>query len=278
MEVDFRNHRATVEAGHVNLKLTQKVQDQGFFFAPDPSSQSACIIGGNVAENSGGPHCLKYGVTTNHVTGIKYVTRDGEMLALGGQALDAPGYDLIGVLIGSEGTMGIITEITVKRLRKPQGVQTVLALFDSVETASTAVSGVIAAVLIIEVDGLKAGLDEQAEAILKVCREAGCQEVWVAQTAEERARWWNNRKTAFSAAGKLAPNYYVQDGVIPRSRLTEVLAEIDAIGKRYDVITANVFHAGDGNLHPLICYDEQIPGIVEKMVRAGSQILAACCA
>ncbi|MFZ5814511.1 MAG: FAD-binding oxidoreductase [Bacillota bacterium] len=309
LEVDLRNHRAVVEAGHVNLKLTQRVQDQGFYFAPDPSSQSACTIGGNVAENSGGPHCLKYGVTTNHVLGLTYVTWDGEIIQLGGKAYDAPGYDLVGLLIGSEGTMGIVTEVTVRLLRKPQGVKTVLALFDSVGQASDAVSGIIArgiipaalemmdrmaivavergnfpvgypegqeAVLLIEVDGLTAGLEAQAEAILAVCREAGCTEVRVARTEAERARWWSNRKTAFGAAGKLAPNYYVQDGVIPRSRLGEVLAEIAAIGEKHGLIIANVFHAGDGNLHPLICYDERIPGMVEKVVRAGSEVLAAC--
>jgi glycolate oxidase subunit GlcD len=309
LDVDVRNHRARVEAGHINLKLTQRVQDQGFYFAPDPSSQSACTIGGNVAENSGGPHCLKYGVTTNHVLGLTYVTWDGEIVEFGGKALDAPGYDLVGLLIGSEGTLGIVTEATVKLLRKPQGVKTILALFDSVSQASDAVSGVIArgiipaalemmdrmaivavergnfpvgypegleAVLIIEVDGLAPGLEEQAEACLKVCREAGCKEVRVARTEEERARWWSNRKTAFGAAGKLAPNYYVQDGVIPRSQLTAVLTEIIAVGRRYDLIIANVFHAGDGNLHPLICYDETVPGIVPKVVQAGSEILAAC--
>jgi glycolate oxidase subunit GlcD len=309
LEVDLRNHRARVEAGHINLKLTQRVQDHGFYFAPDPSSQSACTIGGNVAENSGGPHCLKYGVTTNHVLGLTYVTWDGEILELGGKALDTPGYDLVGLMIGSEGTMGIVTEVTVRLLRKPQGVKTVLALFDSVSQASDAVSGVIArglipaalemmdkmaivavergnfpvgypagleAALIIEVDGLAAGLEQQAELILQVCREAGCTEVRVARTDEERARWWANRKTAFGAAGKLAPNYYVQDGVIPRSRLTAVLEEIAAVGRRHGLIIANVFHAGDGNLHPLICYDEKEPGIVPRVIQAGSEILAAC--
>ncbi|HWI60745.1 MAG TPA: FAD-linked oxidase C-terminal domain-containing protein, partial [Symbiobacteriaceae bacterium] len=306
LELDLRNRRARVEAGHVNLRLTQRVRDQGFYFAPDPSSQSACTIGGNVAENSGGPHCLKYGVTTNHVLGLTYVTWDGEVLEL---SADAPGYDLVGLLIGSEGTMGIVTEITVQLLRRPQGVKTVLALFDSVRAASDAVSGIIArgiipaalemmdrmaivavergnfpvgyppgqeAVLLVEVDGLTAGLEAQAEAILAVCRAAGCTEVRVAQTETERSRWWSNRKTAFGAAGKLAPNYYVQDGVIPRSRLADVLGEIAAIGERYGLTIANVFHAGDGNLHPLICYDERIPGMVAKVVEAGSEILAAC--
>jgi glycolate oxidase subunit GlcD len=298
-----------VEAGHTNLKLTQTVQDKGFYYAPDPSSQPACTIGGNVAENAGGAHCLKYGVTTNHVLGVALVTWDGEILHLGGKALDSPGYDLVGLMVGSEGTMGIVTEVTVRLLRKPQGFKTVMALFDSVSQASDAVSGVIAAgmipgaleimdknaiiavergpfrvgypegqeaVLLIDVDGLSVGLNSQAEAILKICREAGCTEVRVARTPEERGRWWANRKCAFGAAGKLAPNYAVQDGVIPRSKLTEVLAQVYAIGRKYDLTIANVFHAGDGNLHPLICYDEKVPGIVEKVLKAGSEILAAC--
>jgi glycolate oxidase subunit GlcD len=309
LEVDLRNHRAVVEAGHTNLKLTQAVQDKGFYFAPDPSSQPACTMGGNVAENSGGAHCLKYGVTTNHVLGLTLVTWDGEIIHLGGKALDTPGYDLVGLMVGSEGTMGIVTEVTVRLLRKPQGFKTVMALFDSVSQASDAVSGVIAAgmipgaleimdqnaiiavergpfrvgypegqpaVLLIDVDGLGAGLDAQAEAILRICREVGCTEVRIARTQEERARWWANRKCAFGAAGKLAPSYAVQDGVIPRSRLSEVLAEVAAIGRKYDLTIANVFHAGDGNLHPLICYDEKVPGMVEKVLQAGSEILAAC--
>jgi glycolate oxidase subunit GlcD len=309
LEVDLRNHRAVVEAGYTNLKLTQTVQDKGFYYAPDPSSQPACTIGGNVAENAGGAHCLKYGVTTNHVLGVALVTWDGEILHLGGKALDSPGYDLVGLLVGSEGTMGIVTEVTVRLLRKPQGFKTVMALFDSVSQASDAVSGVIAAgmipgaleimdknaiiavergpfrvgypegqeaVLLVDVDGLSLGLNSQAEAILRICRQAGCTEVRIARTPEERGRWWANRKCAFGAAGKLAPNYAVQDGVIPRSKLTEVLAQVYAIGRKYDLTIANVFHAGDGNLHPLICYDEKVPGIVEKVLKAGSEILAAC--
>lgn len=311
VDLDLRNQRATVEAGHINLRLTQAVQDQGYYYAPDPSSQSACTLGGNVAENSGGPHCLKYGVTTNHVLGVTLVTPDGQVLRLGGKSLDTPGYDLVGLLVGSEGTLGIVTEVTVRLLRRPQGVQTVLALFDSVHAASAAVSAVVArgiipaalemmdrmaikavergnfpvgypedqeAVLIIEVDGLAAGLAEQTEQILDVCRECGCTAVRVAASPEERKRWWDNRKTAFGAAGKLAPDYYVQDGVIPRSRLADVLAAINQIGETYDIIIANVFHAGDGNLHPLICYDAKRPGEVAKVLKAGSEILAACVA
>jgi len=309
LEIDLRNHRAVVEAGHTNLKITQLVQDKGFYYAPDPSSQPVCTIGGNVAENAGGAHCLKYGVTTNHVLGLTLVTWDGEIVRLGGKALDAPGYDLVGLFVGSEGTMGIVTEVTVRLMRKAQGFKTVMALFNSVSQASDAVSGVIAAgilpgaleimdkqaiiavelgplrvgypegqeaVLLIDVDGLSAGLDTQAEAILRICREAGCTEVRTARSPEERLRWWTNRKGAFGAAGNLAPNYVVQDGVIPRSKLTEVLAEVAAVGQKYGLPIANVFHAGDGNLHPLICYDERTPGMSEKALKAGSEILAAC--
>ncbi len=309
LEIDLRNRCAVVEAGFPNLKITQMVQDQGFYFAPDPSSQPVCTIGGNVAENAGGAHCLKYGVTTNHVLGLTLVAPDGEVLRLGGKALDTPGYDLVGLMVGSEGTMGIVTEVTVRLSRRPQGFKTVMALFDSMSQASDAVSGVIAAgmlpgaleimdrnaivavergplrvgypegqeaVLLIDVDGLSAGLDAQVEAILKICREAGCTEVRPAQSPEERLRWWANRKGAFGAAGNLAPNYVVQDGVIPRSKLTEVLAEVAEVGRKYGLMIANVFHAGDGNLHPLICYDESVPGNTDKALKAGSEILAAC--
>ena len=309
LEIDLRNHRAIVEAGFVNLRLTEQVQGRGFYFAPDPSSQPVCTIGGNVAENAGGAHCLKYGVTTNHVLGLRVVSWEGEILQLGGKALDTPGYDLVGLMVGSEGTLGIVTEVTVRLLRKPQGFKTVMALFDSVSQASDAVTGVIAAgilpgaleimdkqaiiavergplrvgypegqeaVLLIDVDGLSAGLDAQVEAILKICRKTGCTEVRAASSPQERLSWWTNRKGAFGAAGNLAPNYVVQDGVIPRSKLTEVLAEVAAVGQRHGLIIANVFHAGDGNLHPLICYDERIPGMAEKALKAGSEILAAC--
>jgi glycolate oxidase subunit GlcD len=309
LELDLRNRTAVVEAGFPNLKITQMVQDKGFYFAPDPSSQPVCTIGGNVAENAGGAHCLKYGVTTNHVLGLTVVTPDGDVVRLGGKAVDSLGYDLVGLMVGSEGTMGIVTEVTVRLSRRPQGFKTVMALFDSVSQASDAVSGVIAAgilpgaleimdknaiiavergplrvgypegqeaVLLIDVDGLSAGLDAQVEAILKICRGAGCTEVRPARSPEERLSWWTNRKGAFGAAGNLAPNYVVQDGVIPRSKLTEVLAEVGAVGKKYELTIANVFHAGDGNLHPLICYDDSVPGNTDKALKAGSEILAAC--
>ncbi len=309
LELDLRNHRAVVEAGCQNLKITQAAQEHGFYFAPDPSSQPVSTIGGNVAENAGGAHCLKYGVTSNHVLGLTVVAPDGGIVHLGGKSFDTPGYDLVGLMVGSEGTMGIVTEVTVRLLRRPQGFKTVMALFDSIGQASDAVSGVIAAgilpgaleimdrnaiiavergplrvgypegqeaVLLIDVDGLSAGLDAQVEAILKICRQNGCTEVRPASTPEERLKWWNNRKGAFGAAGNLAPNYVVQDGVIPRSKLTEVLSVVAEVGRKYGLTIANVFHAGDGNLHPLICYDGKQPGAAEKALQAGSAILAAC--
>lgn len=308
LEVDYPNRRARVEAGFVNLHLTQAVEGEGYYFAPDPSSQQACTIGGNVAENSGGPHCLKYGVTTNHVLGLTLVMPDGQVLELGGK-VEAPGFDLVGLVVGSEGTLGIVTEITVKLLRKPQAVRTVLALFDRVEDASRAVAAITAsgiipaalemmdrlairavergnfpvgypddveAVLLIEVDGLEAGLEGQVQRCLAVCREHGVREVRTPRDAAERELWWANRKTAFGAMGQLAPDYYVQDGTIPRSKLEQVLMQIAAISREFDLPIANVFHAGDGNLHPLISADYRVPGTVERVVAAGSAILKAC--
>ncbi len=309
LEVDPANRVAVVECGVINRDLSIRCAPLGLHYAPDPSSQSACTLGGNVAENSGGPHCLKYGVTTNHVLGVKLVTTEGEVLDLGGKAEGGPGYDLLGVLVGSEGTFGVVTEITVRLTRLPPALRTVLATFLRVEDASRTVSEVIGrglvpaalelmdrlairavesghyrighppeveAVLLAEVDGLEAGLEEEAEAIAAICRAHDVLEVRVARTPEERTLWWNNRKTAFGATGFLAPDSYVQDGVIPRSRLTEVLGEIGRIAEAHGIQIANVFHAGDGNLHPLLCYDRDEPGQVERVVRAGSEILAAC--
>jgi glycolate oxidase subunit GlcD len=311
LEVDAESRRAVVEAGHVNLDLTRRVEHLGYYYAPDPSSQAACTLGGNVAENAGGPHCLKYGVTLNHVLGLTVVLSGGRVARLGSKASGSPGYDLVGLLVGSEGTMGVVTEITVRLLRRPQAVRTALALFDRLEPAADAVAGITAAgivpaalemmdrwaieavergqypvgyppgleaVLLAEVDGLEQGLDEQMERLLAVCRRHGVREVRVAASEAERAAWWNNRKTAFGAMGTLAPDYYVQDGVIPRSRLAPVLAEIRALGEREGLTIANVFHAGDGNLHPLIAYDRRQPGMIERVVRAGSEILRICLA
>jgi glycolate oxidase len=308
LNIDYLNRRAVVQPGYVNLKLSNSIAAKGYYYAPDPSSQAACTIGGNVGENAGGAHCLKYGVTTNHVLGLELVLPNGEVMRLGG-TLDMPGYDLLGLLTGSEGTLGIVTEITVRILKKPQEVRTVLALFDNVNGASQTVSDIIAygivpaalemmdriaihgvesgnypvgypkdlaAVLIVEVDGIEAGLQEQIDHIMTVCRKHGVREVRQAENAQERARWWANRKTAFGAMGTISPDYLVQDGVIPRSKLPEVLTKIGEISEKYGLRIANVFHAGDGNLHPLILFDSRLPGETERAVEAGSEVLKAC--
>lgn len=308
LEVDLENRRAVVQPGLVNLKLNDAVAHRGYYYAPDPSSQRTCTIGGNVAENAGGAHCLKYGVTTNHVLGLELVLPDGEVVDIGGVP-DVPGYDLVGILTGSEGTMGIVTKMTVRLLKKPEQVQTVLAQFDRVEDASRAVSDIIAAgiipaalemmdeiaiegveagnypvgypkglgaVLLIEVDGIAAGIEDQIRQIIDVCKKRNVREVKAASDEAERTRWWNNRKQAFGAMGTLSPDYLVQDGVIPRSRLPEVLERITAISRKYGLRIANVFHAGDGNLHPLILFDSRVPGETEKAVQAGSDVLQVC--
>lgn len=308
LQIDLPNRRAVVQPGYINLHLTESVAGHGYYYAPDPSSQQVCTIGGNVGENAGGAHCLKYGVTTNHVLGLTMVLPDGQVVQLGGLP-DEPGYDLTGLVVGSEGTMGIVTEITVRLEKKPEGVRTVLAMFDEVKQASEAVTGIIAAgiypaalemmdnlaieavekgtfpigyprdlgaVLLVEVDGIAEGLDEQIERIVDVCRKHGVREVRPASSEEERKSWWNNRKTAFGAVGTISPNNLVQDGVIPRSRLPEVLSRIEEISREHGVRIANVFHAGDGNLHPLIMFDARIPGEEERAVRAGSAILKVC--
>lgn len=308
LHVDYLNRKAVVQPGYINLKLSNSISSKGYYYAPDPSSQAACTIGGNVGENAGGAHCLKYGVTTNHVLGLEMVLPTGETVRIGGMP-DAPGYDLLGILTGSEGTMGIVTEITVRILKKPQAVKTVLALYDDVNDASLAVSDIIAAgivpaalemmdrtaiegvesgnypvgyprdlgaVLIVEVDGIEAGLQHQIDQVLEVCRKHNVREVRQSASADERARWWANRKTAFGAMGTISPDYLVQDGVIPRSTLPEVLNKVGEISRKYGLRIANVFHAGDGNLHPLILFDSRVPGQKEDAVKAGSEVLKAC--
>ncbi|HEY8475897.1 MAG TPA: FAD-linked oxidase C-terminal domain-containing protein [Chloroflexota bacterium] len=308
LEIDLENLRAVVEPGVVNLHLTNAVQRYGLHFVPDPSSQKACTIGGNVGENSGGPHTLRYGVTTNHVVGLEVVLPNGEIVHTGGKALDAPGYDLTGLLVGSEGTLGIVTKAIVKLTPIAEGVKTLLGVFDTVEDASNTVSSVIArgivpaalemmdnlaiqaveratnagypldagAVLLIEVEGLQEELDDLAELMAAACRENRAREVRVARTAKERELLWKGRKNAFGAMGRLSPDYYTMDGVIPRTRLPEVLAQIAAIGQRYAIPIANVFHAGDGNLHPLLLFDAKEPGRIEQVREAGNEILAVC--
>lgn len=308
LSIDYLNRRAVVQPGFVNLKLSNSISTKGYYYAPDPSSQAVCTIGGNVGENAGGAHCLKYGVTTNHVLALQMVLPNGEMVKIGG-TLDTPGYDLLGILTGSEGTMGIVTEITVRILKKPQGIKTVLALFDEVNDASLAVSDIIAkgivpaalemmdkiaiegvesgnfpvgypddlgAVLIVEVDGIEMGLQNQIDQIIEVCQKHQVREVRQATSPQERASWWANRKTAFGAMGTISPDYLVQDGVIPRSKLPAVLAKVSEISDKYNLRIANVFHAGDGNLHPLILFDARIEGETERAVKAGSEILKVC--
>lgn len=310
LSVDLENRRAVVEPGFVNLKLTNSISDKGYYYAPDPSSQYCCTIGGNVAENAGGAHCLKYGVTTNHILGLEVVLPNGQIIEIGKNGIpDSPGYDLLGLLTGSEGTLGIVTKITVRILKNPEAKQTVLAYFDKVSDGSQAVSDIVSAgivpaalemmdkiaiegveaaafpvghprdidaVLLIEVDGISAGIDEQINQILEVCKKRNVREVKVAQDEQERGRWWANRKTGFGAMGAISPDYLVQDGVIPRSRLPEVLERINKVSEEYDLRIANIFHAGDGNLHPLVLFDARIPGESEKALKAGSACLQIC--
>ena len=308
LEIDYGNQRAVVQPGLVNLHLSLAVSDGGFYYAPDPSSQGSCTIGGNVAENSGGPHTLKYGVTTNHVLGLEVVLPNGELVHFGGAVLDTPGYDLTGLFVGSEGTFGIVTSVTVRIMRKPQAVKTLLAFFDTVEAASNAVSGIIGAgiipaaiemldnlaiqaveaaiqaglpldagaLLLIELDGIEDGMEADAQRIADICEQNDCQKVRVAQDDAERALLWKGRKEAFGAIGRLTPNYYTHDGVIPRTRLPEALTRLQIISHRYGLRIANVFHAGDGNLHPLVLYDERDEEEVERVHKAGHDILQTC--
>ena len=310
LEVDYASRRVDVESGVVNLQVTNAVKSRGFFYAPDPSSQAACTIGGNIAENSGGPHTLKYGVTTNHVLGVEIVLPDGEMAELGGPAEECCGYDLVGAVVGAEGTAGIVTRATLKLTREPEAYRTMLAIFDDVEGATRAVSAIIAAgiipcaiemmdqliiraveaafhaglpadagaVLIIEIDGIAAGLEDHARTIGELVRGAGAREVRGARDEAERTILWKARKRAFGAVGRLAPNYATQDGVVPRTRLPDILREISAISRRYNLEIGNVFHAGDGNIHPIVLYDERDGTQARRAVEAGRDILRACAA
>jgi glycolate oxidase len=308
LEIDSTNRLAVVEPGVVNLELSKAVNQYGLYYAPDPSSQRACTLGGNVAENAGGPHCLAYGVTTNHVLGLEVVLPDGSIAWLGGKMRETPGYDLRGVFIGSEGTLGIATKIVVRLLRKPEATRTLLAIFDEVDQASESVSAIIGggivpsalemmdreiiravepalhvgypmdagAVLLIEVDGLRETLMEQSAAVRDVCLARGAREVREAEEESEREKLWAGRKGSISALGRLAPNYYVLDGVVPRSKLPHVLREVYATCKRYSFPVANVFHAGDGNLHPNVLFDERIPGETARVLEAGAAIMRLC--
>jgi len=310
LEVDLPNRCATVQPGLINLSLTKAVEARGWFFAPDPSSQMVSSIGGNVSTNAGGPHCLKYGITSNHVLGLELVTGRGELVTLGGKVADHPGYDLTGVAVGSEGTFGLVTAITVRLVHVAQAVKTILASFADLEDASEAVSAIIAAgivpaalemldelmirainegtgagypkdaaaVLLIELDGPAAEVEAQGERAARICWERGALEVRVAQDAAERALLWKGRKEAAGAVGRLAPTYLLQDAVVPRSKLPAIMRELGAIGARHGVQIANVFHAGDGNLHPLILYDDRNPDELERAKAANEELLHACIA
>jgi glycolate oxidase len=307
-EIDFANRVAVVEPGVTNLAVTQAVEQAGFYYAPDPSSQIACTIGGNVAENSGGVHCLKYGMTTNNVLGCELVLMTGEIVRIGGKHLDAGGYDLLGVITGSEGLLGVVTEITVRILKKPECARAVLVGFCSSEDAGECVSKIIGAgiipagmemmdapaihaveqfvhagypleveaLLIVEVDGPQAEADHlvaRVEAIAKACRAVTCR---VSSSEEERLLFWAGRKAAFPAVGRISPDYYCMDGTIPRARLPQVLNRMRELSQAYGLRVANVFHAGDGNLHPLILYDANKPGELERTEAFGAEILKLC--
>jgi glycolate oxidase len=311
LEIDYRNRRALVEAGCVNAWVTNAVKAGGLYYAPDPSSQSACTIGGNVATNSGGPHTLKYGVTTNHVLGFEMVMPDGEILWLGARpdgGEEVAGYDLRGAVVGCEGMFGIVTRVLLQLIRAPQMFKTLLGVFENVDDASQTVSDIIAAgmvpgamemmdqlitqaveaayhfgfpldagaVLIVELDGLAAGLDQQAERVIEICKRNHAREVRLAKTEQERLDLWKCRKRAFGAIGRLSPNFLTQDGVVPRSKLPEMMRFIRACSEKHGLRIPNVFHAGDGNIHPLILYDERDPDQVRRALAAGHDILEKC--
>ena len=307
-EIDIENRVALVQAGVVNLHLTQAVSGEGLCFAPDPSSQAACTIGGNIAANSGGPHTLKYGVTVNHTLGVELVTPDGEVAWLGGRVEGSPGFDLLGACVGSEGTLGIVTRAWVKLSPSPTTAHTLLAIFDDFDAGAQAVTDIIgagvipaalemlddvflpciedayhfgfpldaAAILLIETDGLEEASREEAQLAAEICRRAGAREVREAASEAERKLLWAARKGAFGAVGRITRSYVTQDGVVPRSQLGEVLRHVKRIGAEHNVRIANVFHAGDGNLHPCILYDEREPGQLEQVLAAGEAILRKC--
>jgi glycolate oxidase len=307
LDVDLPNQRITVEPGVINLDVTRRVAPAGYYYAPDPSSQLICSIGGNVAENSGGAHCLKYGFTIHHVLALEVVLADGELVHVGGTTLDVPGLDLLGVLVGSEGTLAVVTKATLRLMRTPEAVRTLLAAFPSTDRAGDAVSAVIAAgiipaavemmdrltleaaeaavhpgfpqadaVLIVELDGPAVEVEELFLEVEALCRSYGASDVIVAADQAARARIWRGRKAAFAAMGRVSPNYYVQDGVIPRTRLPDVLRRIRDLERRSGLRIGNVFHAGDGNLHPLVCYDEAVPGQGELAETVAAEILTYC--
>lgn len=310
LEIDIRNRFAVVQPGVVNVWLTRALKGTGYHYAPDPSSQGACTIGGNVATNSGGPHTLKYGVTVNHVLGLEVVLANGRVVQIGGPAEDAPGLDLAGVIVGSEGTLAIATKVWVRLTRDPHGCRTMLGIFDSCEDATNAISEIIGAgiipaalemmdkgileaveqafqfgfpldaeaILLIEVDGIEAGLDEQRDRVVELCMNKGAREVRQAKDEKERLKLWKCRKQAFGAIGRLSPSYCTQDGVVPRTKLPHILKRITEIQGKYGIRVVNVFHAGDGNLHPILLFDERDPDQTKQVLKASGEILEECLA
>jgi glycolate oxidase len=308
LELDIENERALVQPGVVNLDISLAAEPYGYFYAPDPSSQKACTIGGNVAENAGGPHTLAHGVTTNHIVSLEAVLPDGSVVEFGAREPDVPGYDMMGLLTGSEGTLALITKIGVKLMRKSEAVKTMLSIYNSTDEAAQTVAtltarGIIpvaiemldgpmirmvetathagypmdaAAVLLIEVEGLMEEAEEQMWLVKEICYQCGAREVKVAENEEERALLWKGRKNAFGAIGRVSPTYYVQDGVVPRTKVAQTLRAIEEIGNRYGIAISNVFHAGDGNMHPILPFDPRKPGELERAQKAGDEILSYC--
>ena len=308
LEVDYKNRCVRAQTGVTNLAITNAVNGDGFYYAPDPSSQIACSIGGNVAENSGGVHCLKYGLTTNNLLGIEMVLMDGEIVRLGGKHLDAGGYDLMGIVTGSEGLLGVITEVTVRILRSPSTARAILIGFPSSQSAGTCVADIIGAgiipagmemmdqpaihaaeafvkvgypleadaLLIVELDGPSVEVDELILRVEAIARKNGAQSIRISESEDERNDFWAGRKAAFPAVGRISPDYYCMDGTIPRNRLSEVLDRMSDFSEDFGLRVANVFHAGDGNLHPLILYDANSPGELEKAEQFGAEILKLC--
>jgi glycolate oxidase len=308
LEIDLENERMVVQPGVVNLDISLAVQSMGFFYAPDPSSQRACTIGGNVSENAGGPHTLAYGVTTNHVIGLEFVLPDGSVHTTGGKELDSPGYDLVGILTGSEGTMVLVTKVVVRLMRQPEKVKTILAIYNTATDCADTVAEITAraitpvavemldgemlrmveeathagypldaaAVLLIELEGLTEAVEEQTEQIRAACEKCGAREFRVAKSAEERDLLWKGRKNAFGAVGRVSPSYYVQDGVVPRTQIAPTLRFIGEVAKKYNLGISNIFHAGDGNMHPIILFNSHIPEELARAKAAGEEILGYC--
>ncbi|MGV3608820.1 MAG: FAD-binding oxidoreductase [Planctomycetaceae bacterium] len=308
LEVNLRDRYAVVEPGVVNLWLTNHLKGTDLHYAPDPSSQSSCTIGGNVATNSGGPHTLKYGVTVNHILGVEAVLADGQIVQIGGPAEESSGLDLTGAIVGSEGTLVVVTKVWVRLTKNPQSYRTMLAIFDSIDDATNTISNIIAAgivpaalemmdhgilgaleasfhmgfpldaqaILLIELDGLEAGLETQKEKVIELCKACNVREVREASDAKARQKLWKCRKQSFGAIGRLSPSCCTQDGVVPRTKLPEILRFIQSIGAKYDLRIVNVFHAGDGNIHPVLLFDERYPEQIQRVLDASNEILGAC--